>query len=131
MLVVIAMAMAVAPSLLSSLPGGRLHAIADDFAGTMRRLRSHAVVSGTEASLLLDPASRSYVTVPGGPRVAFPDQVEAVDVSSNTPLLKGRVAQFRFFPDGTATGGTVVLHDGPRVAAVRVDWLTGRVRRLD
>jgi general secretion pathway protein H len=36
--------------------------------------------------------------------------------------------QIVFEPDGSASGGTVVLDDGGRRIAVTADWLTGRVR---
>ena len=34
-----------------------------------------------------------------------------------------------FFPDGTSTGGRLLLTAGDRARAIRVDWLTGRVVR--
>jgi general secretion pathway protein H len=38
-----------------------------------------------------------------------------------------RVADIRFNPDGSSTGGRIVLAEGERRTAVGVDWLTGRV----
>jgi general secretion pathway protein H len=37
----------------------------------------------------------------------------------------------RFHPDGSSSGGRIVLTSGRREAAVTVDWLTGRVRVVD
>jgi hypothetical protein len=36
------------------------------------------------------------------------------------------VGQIRFFPDGGASGGRIVLTDARRVAAIEIDALTGR-----
>jgi general secretion pathway protein H len=38
-----------------------------------------------------------------------------------------RVADIRFNPDGSSTGGRIVLADGHRSIDIGVDWLTGRV----
>ena len=35
----------------------------------------------------------------------------------------------RFFPNGSSTGGTVILQSDGRSAAIRVDWLTGKIER--
>ena len=36
------------------------------------------------------------------------------------------MAQIQFFPDGGASGGTIVLTDARRSAAIQIDALTGR-----
>jgi general secretion pathway protein H len=42
--------------------------------------------------------------------------------------LDGVRSRIRFFPDGGASGGRVVLQDTGGSATVHVDWLTGDVR---
>jgi general secretion pathway protein H len=37
------------------------------------------------------------------------------------------LGNIRFNPDGSSSGGRIVLADGTRRIAVGVDWLTGRV----
>jgi general secretion pathway protein H len=130
-LLIVGMALTAVPALLGSLPGARLRAAADDMAGTLRTLRSAAVQSGAGTALLLDPATRSYATLPGGARHALPDIVASIDVRTTAPLVPGGGRLFRFFGDGTASGGTITLHHGDQAASVAVDWLTGRVHRLD
>jgi general secretion pathway protein H len=41
------------------------------------------------------------------------------------------IADIRFNPDGSSTGGRIVLAEGTRRTAVGVDWLTGRVSVAD
>jgi general secretion pathway protein H len=131
-LLIIGVAMTVVPSLLSSLPGARLRAAADGMAGTLTALRAQAMASGRGTALVVDPASRSYAILPDGARRVLPDVVNAVDVTTTAvPIVGGHAGLFRFFPDGTATGGTIRLRHGERDQAIAVDWLTGRVRRFD
>jgi len=130
-LIIIGMALTVVPSLLASLPGARLRAAADGMAGTLQELRTQAIGSGLTTALRLDPASRSYATLPDGRRHKLPDVVNTVDIATTAPLQTGGAGLFRFFADGTASGGTIRLRHGDQVAAIAVDWLTGRVHRLD
>jgi general secretion pathway protein H len=130
-MLIIGMAMTVVPWLLSSLPGARLRAAADGMAGTLTALRAQAIDSGRSTALMVDPASRSYAILPDGARRVLPDVVNAVDVATTAPIVGGSTGLFRFFPDGTATGGTIRLRHGERDEAIAVEWLTGRVRRLN
>jgi general secretion pathway protein H len=55
----------------------------------------------------------------------------ALPVGTELSLLDapGRPAdRIRFFPDGSSTGGHIVLRLGERKGGVTVDWLSGRVR---
>jgi len=45
--------------------------------------------------------------------------------------LDAGVGDIRFNPDGSSTGGRIVLADPPRRVAVGVDWLTGRISIAD
>jgi general secretion pathway protein H len=74
-------------------------------AGAMDAARGQAITSGAAATLRL-PALPDWLAE----RVTAPD---------------GRIV---FEPDGSASGGTVVLDDGGRRLAVTADWLTGQVR---
>jgi general secretion pathway protein H len=44
---------------------------------------------------------------------------------------RANAGDIRFNPDGSSTGGRIVLADGTRRTAVGVDWLTGRVSVAD
>ena len=53
---------------------------------------------------------------------------EALPSGVGARLLPPGVAAIRFAPDGSASGGRVLLAAGGRAASVQVDWLTGGVR---
>jgi general secretion pathway protein H len=55
---------------------------------------------------------------------------EGLDIrllSADFQGLDRRMGEFRFWPDGSASGGEVVLGAGGRAYVVAVQWLTGRV----
>lgn len=92
-------ARAAADRVAAALRGARGRAIRDDRFVTVRLdAPAHALRVGTDAPLALPPV----LAVAGTPAI-------------------------RFAPDGSASGGRIVLAGGGRRLAVGVDWLTGRV----
>ena len=109
--------------------GMELRSTAFDIASSMRNARAAAQTQQCRAG------ARHRCRAPAGcgpraSRVRKPlprrfgmtlDLPVAERVSANA----GRV---RFFPDGSASGGKVVLREGGRVATVFVNWLNGDVQ---
>lgn len=66
--------------------------------------------------------------------VALTAHAYRVQGQSAQPLPSGfsldGAAEIRFAPDGSASGGVVVLRDATTRVKVTVDWLTGRIRVL-
>ena len=105
-----------------------LRSTAFDIASSMRNARAAAQTSNAEQALVIDVSSRLLWTEGQSLRKALPrrfgmtlDLPVAERVSSNA----GRM---RFFPDGSASGGKVVLREGGRIATVFVNWLNGDVQ---
>ena len=130
-LTIIALAMAAVPALLTGLPSIRLRTAADDMVATLRELHQQAIRRGETTELVLDPAARAYwmSTDPGLHRL--PEIVAEIGFKPATAAPAGGSISIRFFADGSASGGTVLLKNGKHLAAVTVDWLTGRIRRDD
>lgn len=76
---------------------------AQSVAAAMTQARGRAIASGHAVALRLPPK---------------PDWLT---ITVTPPAIV-------FQPDGSATGGTVLLDDGGRTIAVSTDWLTGRIR---
>ncbi len=127
-----------APRFHNIVPGFELQSSTRELAAALRETRSRALERGDPAVLVLDLAQRRYG--PGGSggaggssrSKALPGDIvlealtAAEDISEET-----RRAQFRFFPDGSATGGRITLSRGERAYRIDIDWLTGRVSILD
>ncbi len=60
----------------------------------------------------------------------FPAHI-AVDLRTAAQDIDGDLAAFRFFPDGSATGGHITLTSGNVSYRVNVDWVTGKVEVAD
>ena len=126
---IIALAMVAIPAIVSGVPSMRLRTAADGMVATLRELHQQAIRRGVTTELILDPAARAYrVSADTAPR-HFPEIVAELGFEPTAALFSNRNASIRFFADGSASGGTLFLKNGERVAAIKVDWLTGRVRR--
>jgi general secretion pathway protein H len=109
--------------------GFDLRSSAADVAQMLRRARAQAIATNRITSFGLDSASRSY-GVDGTFGTALPPEVAlAITTAAGGPPRSQ--AAIRFAPDGSSSGGRVVLVARGRRRQVVVDWLTGRVRITD
>jgi general secretion pathway protein H len=128
-LTIMALTMVAVPAIVAGLPSIRLRTAADEMVATLRELHQQAIRRGETTELILDPAARSYrISTDPAPR-RLPEIVAELGFQPTAVLSPGRNTSIRFFPDGSATGGTLFLKNGERVAAIKVDWLTGRAHR--
>jgi general secretion pathway protein H len=110
----------------SALPGRQLKAAAKDVAVQLRFTRARAIATGTEQVFELDVIGKRWRAA--GERAGeLPDDVELRVITARGESPAHDVAAVRFFPDGAATGGRVVLEMGEAAWRVDVGWLTGEV----
>lgn len=126
LLVVIAL-MATAFGLVSFSVGQGLQAARErqvmrEMVGALRQARLQAVLSGAPAVLSLDLQRRTF-QVPGQRPGQWPADM-GVQLTSASEL-GARVA---FYPDGSSSGGNLLLMRDGRQWRIDVGWLTGSVR---
>lgn len=94
---------------------------------TMRSARQTAMRSGTETVFQIDPVNRRYGQDGQLVRV-LPEGLSVEVVVAGSEVDHSGVGSIRFYPDGSATGGSVVVRrasgDGVQL---RVGWLLGRI----
>jgi general secretion pathway protein H len=126
---IMALLMTGVPRMIAALPGAQLRAAADEMADRLKGLRDEALRRGTTMALTFDLGARSFhiSTDPAPHRLA--EVVDQVELETQAALRPDQTAGIRFFADGTATAGTILLRHGQRSASITIDWLTGRARR--
>ena len=87
-------------------------------AGSLRAARSEAIATDEPVEVRISGADG---TVQIGDRA--PQRVGAQMITPARPIV--------FAPDGTSSGGKIVVAAGPLRRLVAVDWLTGRVSIAD
>ena len=132
MLVVLAILVLVAGVAMPLLSGGsdglRLQMASSELASAFRATRSAAILRHTETTLLIDVDRRTFRSNVVAPRVFAPGIDAKLTFAAGigaTPSDGG----FRFFSDGSSTGGDVLLSLHGQQSRLCIDWLTGRVLR--
>lgn len=93
-----------------------LRAAARTLATDLRSTRSQAVDDDHDLAFTIDPVLHDYGQR-GGRRHALPPGIAVT--TPMPPIL--------FHPDGSSSGGSIVLTKADHSLVIRVDWLTGRV----
>lgn len=110
----------------SALPGQQLRNAAREVAGQLRYTRAQAIATGRQQRFELDVVGKRW-TAAGNRSGELPTEIELVATTAREEQPARDVAAVRFFPDGAATGGRIVLRRGDAAWRVDVAWLTGEV----
>lgn len=114
-----------------ALPGLEFRAAARDLVADLRNARGQALRSKRTSFVEIDVSARSYKVGEDGPLGTLPEAAElTLTVAARERLDEGR-GRIRFFPDGTASGGKLVMRRGQNAIALEVDWFDGRTRQIE
>lgn len=105
--------------------GLRTRAAAGALASALRSARATAIARANDVAVAID-AKRHRFAVDGGKAIPLDPEMEISVLPPALPAPDG-VRLIRFSPDGSATGGAVVLGAGRARLRVDVEWLTGKV----
>ena len=105
--------------------GFDLRATAADVAQQLRLARAEAIATDRITRFTLDHADRLYETNGVAGPVLPPELALSMTTATGSPPKP--LGAIIFTPDGSSSGGRVVLTAGATTVAVVVDWLTGRV----
>jgi general secretion pathway protein H len=89
----------------------------------LSRARTSAMVTNSEAVVLIDPA-RHRISTGRSSRQMPIDMVVTITIADTERV--GREGGFRFYPDGQSSGGDIVLTMHGRQSRISVNWLTGQ-----
>ncbi len=107
-----------------------LRAATGTVAETLRLARSRAVAVNRTVDVVFDVAGPT-VRLDGVQPRALPSGITLAVTATLGNTADTRLAAIQFAPDGSSSGGRVVLQGGGRRAQVGVEWLTGRVSVAD
>lgn len=117
----------VPPALNRVLPGVKLKGASQEMASAMRFLRGWSVAQGRQGLFLMDLEQKQYTISPRETVYQLPETAELKLVAASDEGEEGQQGGIRFFPDGSSSGGRIVLSAAGKSHQIDVDWLTGRV----
>jgi general secretion pathway protein H len=107
-----------------------LKGTAAELAAGLRLARSEAILRNRSVAFDIDIIHHRYRIEQGVER-PLPSNL-TIELLTIAGEARGPGAgDIRFNPDGSSTGGRIVLAGGQRSIAVGVDWLTGRINVAD
>lgn len=121
---------AVSVSVNQGLAGARIRAVGNEMTAALRAARAQAIVQGREQAFALDTRGATYSTAQHRD-VRLPEGVAVSITSALEDRANEHTGRIRFFPDGSSTGGHIVLRSGQRQWRIDVSWLTGHVALSD
>jgi general secretion pathway protein H len=115
-----------AATITRKLPGQRLQQSAKELVAQLRYTRAQAIATGQPQVFMIDANSREWRA--GEKRSGtLSKDIAIVATGARNEQQRPGVAAVRFFPEGAATGGRIVLRNERAAWQVDVQWLTGEV----
>ena len=103
-----------------------VHDAADKIVNALREARSRALMTNMSAGIVLDLANNSW-RVGSGPATLLPTDVLWTVKGADDEMKRSQKNSIVFAPDGSSSGGHIIMMDGRTKINIDVDWLTGRV----
>ncbi|MFH0341960.1 MAG: GspH/FimT family protein [Chromatiales bacterium] len=127
-LVIGGLMLALVPPLFSKgATGVELRSAARELAAALRFARSRAINRHVESTVTVYVSHKRYeISGRKGTR-ALPRGADIKLDTARSQLRSESTGAFRFYPDGSSTGGQITLASGPLRYVVDISWLTGRV----
>jgi general secretion pathway protein H len=127
-LAIIALLLAITPPLITAaIPGAELKASARRVAAGLRLAREEAIRTGHDVTFTLDLETHSFEVDGRFRQGKLPKGLDLKLEAAETEMLDEHRGAVRFFPDGSSTGGRVILSRHDTGYQVGVQWLTGRI----
>jgi general secretion pathway protein H len=116
------------PMLLPS-PGRTLNQAAGDLIVTLREARRQAQSTQARQQVVVDTEANRYGIASTGRWRDLPEGGTAELTTARSLLSNDRTrGAIEFFPDGSSTGGRILLGLDGHAAQVDIAWLTGRIQ---
>lgn len=93
----------------------------------LRQVQNAAIFRNQEEVFGIDVEHRSFQSGSDPKPTQLPRAIDVGLTSAREEQLGDAIGQIRFFPDGSSTGGRIMLALGSRRNAIDVDWLTGLI----
>ncbi len=109
----------------------KLKVVARDVVSALRFARGEALISHQEMSFIIDLAAKKYRVSRRDKVYPIPESVSIKVVTAKSQSQGSDLTGFKFFPDGSSTGGRITLKQGKSAWQININWLTGQIELND
>ena len=100
-------------------------------AESLQAARSAAITTNREQILSIDVERRQFLIPKAKAPVQLPAGVNVGFITARQEQSSESIGRIRFFPDGSSTGGRIILAVGDIRNIIEIDWLTGVISVID
>ena len=120
--------LAIVPPLLGNvIDSTRIKSATRHLSSALITARNKAISSQQEVILAIDVNSHIYSLLDKKRKLSLPDNTSFVLTTAKSEQLSPSKGAFRFFADGSSTGGQIKLSHEPFEYFININWLTGKV----
>ena len=101
--------------------------VARDLVSALRFAKGQALISHEEATVNLDLEENSYTVSDRDKVFTIPETIAVTVVTAQDEIEGEGLVNFRFFPDGSSSGGRIKLERNSVTWQIDINWLTGQV----
>lgn len=117
----------VPPLITAAIPGIELKSSARRVAAGLRLAREEAIRRDRDIAFTLDLEERTYQVDGGFRLIQLPEAIDLKLTAAESEMQDKQVGAVRFYPDGSSTGGRIIIAREDIGWQVGVQWLTGRI----
>ena len=110
--------------------GPVLRTAARDVAASLRHARSVAILQQKQVVWSMNIQTREFWVEGKDGKRDFHASVTAKINTAASEVISAHQGRIRFYPDGSATGGSVELSVREQTYKVNVEWISGRISTL-
>lgn len=102
-----------------------------DIVSALRYARGQALTFHQEKTVSFDLAKNSYTISGRDKEYTIPKAIDVTIVTAESELTGKGQGNFRFYPDGSSSGGRILLERAHRAIQIDISWLTGHINVED
>lgn len=91
---------------------------------TLRHARGRAIATNIEKTVFIDVTNKKFTSSDLGYGIFPVDTLVLLDIAK-PQSTEMNVGSITYFPDGTSTGGDIILKSSGIVTKISINWLTG------
>jgi general secretion pathway protein H len=101
--------------------------VARDLVSALRFAKGQALISHEETTVNLDLNENTYTVSDRDKVFTIPETIAVTVVTAQDEIEGKGLANFRFFPDGSSSGGRIKLERNSATWQIDINWLTGQI----
>ncbi|MBM4206737.1 MAG: type II secretion system protein GspH [Gammaproteobacteria bacterium] len=102
-------------------------AVARDLVSALRFAKGQALIFHKQTTVALDLTENAYTVTDRDKVYDIPESIDLTVVTAQEELVGEGLANIRFFPDGSSTGGRITLDRDSDSWQIDINWLTGQI----